>query len=219
MISFLGLLCVLSSLAATGYSLTCDVCFVMGATSCGSTTTMTCSDDNACASIYTVTISDAGIKLTEVFNKGCVPKNQCNEPGIISISHARIKRSISCCDTDHCTPSTPKLIDDNFQPNGLICRSCASIDSTWCYTKDTIQCSGHENMCILVTTKISGVVSSTVALRGCATKSICDIGSQSVKQNMQSMEVTFSCTSGSMGLHGGFLFPAVASIVLGKLLS
>ncbi|CAJ0933853.1 unnamed protein product [Ranitomeya imitator] len=57
----------------------------------------------------------------------------------------------------------------NSTQNGLVCRTCTSPDSTWCYTSDTMQCTGDEDMCILQTTKITdcgSLVEEVMALVG-----------------------------------------------------
>ncbi|XP_031761701.1 phospholipase A2 inhibitor 25 kDa subunit isoform X1 [Xenopus tropicalis] len=194
----LGILSILSALAATGYSLSCQTCIGVGSTPCQGQS-MSCPADNACAATYTLTTAH-GVTVSQVYTLSCAPRSQCDKPGSISIPDGKIKRGISCCYTDDCTPPTPTLPVDAFQPNGLVCRTCTSADSTWCYTDDTMRCTGEENRCLLQTTTLTGSVSSKVAVRGCATKSICDLGGTSVSSPEFSMDVKFSCTSGSFSI-------------------
>ncbi|XP_066462071.1 urokinase plasminogen activator surface receptor-like [Eleutherodactylus coqui] len=100
-------------------------------------------------------------------------------------------------------------------PNGVICRSCVSEESTWCYTSDTIQCTGDENMCLLKTTELTGSVST--AMRGCATKSYCDLSSQSYNTGGSTTNVTITCTSGSISAHKVVLTPTILCLLLLKL--
>ncbi|KAE8594363.1 hypothetical protein XENTR_v10019605 [Xenopus tropicalis] len=194
----LGILSVLSALAATGYSLSCQTCMSAGSTPCQGES-LPCPADNACAATYALTTAN-GVTVSQVYTLSCAPRSQCDKPGSISIPDGKIKRGTSCCYTDNCTPPTPTLPAVNNQVNGLVCRTCASADSAWCYTSDTMQCTGDEKMCLLQTTEIKGSVSSKVAVRGCATKSICDLGGTSVSSPEFSMDVKFSCTSGSFSI-------------------
>ncbi|KAM8927410.1 testis-expressed protein 101 [Pelodytes ibericus] len=213
--SLLGCLFLLSAVVATGNSLSCVNCNSLLGTSCTGSS-VTCSSGSICGSQYTV--SSAGTLAIYMFVRGCVPQHQCTTNGSITINGGTIKTSISCCDTAQCTPTTPILPTTSSQLNGKICRSCASATSDWCYTSDTIQCSGNENMCLLQTTKVTvGSQTSAVAIRGCSTKTICDLGSQSVSDGQSSVTVKFICTSGSIGLRCDSLTPAILSFLLFKL--
>ncbi|XP_044125182.1 phospholipase A2 inhibitor and Ly6/PLAUR domain-containing protein-like [Bufo gargarizans] len=125
--------------------------------------------------------------------------------------------SSSCCNTDNCTPNTPTLPTISSNPNGLVCRYCASVDSTWCHTDDTVQCTGEQNMCLLQTTHVSGSVSASSAIRGCATKSICDLGSQSASAGGVTTDVKIICTNSGLSVHNIVLTPAIVCLLLLKL--
>ncbi|KAG9469309.1 hypothetical protein GDO78_020867, partial [Eleutherodactylus coqui] len=103
----------------------------------------------------------------------------------------------------------------SHNPNGVICRSCISAQSTSCYSSDTIRCTGDENMCLLQGTEITGLLST--AMRGCATKSMCDLGSQSINTGGSTMKFTFACTSGGLSAHKVVLTPAILCLLLLKL--
>ncbi|XP_041425673.1 phospholipase A2 inhibitor and Ly6/PLAUR domain-containing protein-like isoform X2 [Xenopus laevis] len=212
----LGILSVLSALAATGHSLSCQNCTSASSTSCLGPS-VTCAPDNVCAASYILTTADGG-PASKIYTLSCAPQSKCDKQGSISIPQAKIKQGISCCFTDNCTPTTPTLPVDSSQQNGLVCRSCISADSTWCYTSDTMQCTGEEKMCILQSTKITGSQSLSTAVRGCATKSICDIGSNSISTPQLSMDVKISCTSGSSGVHQGYIMLLLVPIALMKIL-
>ncbi|XP_066462635.1 phospholipase A2 inhibitor 25 kDa subunit-like [Eleutherodactylus coqui] len=147
--------------------------------------------------------------------RGCVPSSQCNFSGTMSKTQGRIAVGISCCSSDDCTPTLPTVPTKSSIPNGVICQTCISNQSTWCYTSDTIQCTADENMCLLQTTEITGLFSG--AMRGCATKSICDLGSQSYNTGELTIEVTFTCTSGGISAHKVVLTPAILCLLLLKL--
>ncbi|XP_031762432.1 phospholipase A2 inhibitor and Ly6/PLAUR domain-containing protein-like [Xenopus tropicalis] len=201
--SLLGTLCALSVFAATGYSLSCQTCMSAGSTPCQGQS-LPCPPDSACVATYTLTTTN-GVTVSEAYTLSCAPLGRCDKPGSFSFPKSKLKMGTSCCYTDNCSPPTPTLPADNNQVNGLVCPTCASADSAWCYTSDTMQCTGDENMCLLQTTEIK--VSSKVAVRGCATKSICDLGSTSVSYPGYSMDVKFSCTSGSFGTLCYYLSP------------
>ncbi|XP_075046787.1 phospholipase A2 inhibitor NAI-like [Mixophyes fleayi] len=207
--SLLAFLCILSVLSATGYSLSCKVCMDMFSTFCDGPS-MVCPADNACASSYTVTTA-YGSALSRVFSMSCAPRHQCNMLGSVGVPNGKIKMSITCCYKDDCTPPMPTLPADNSQKNGLTCPTCTSADSTWCYTGDTMQCAGSENMCLLQTTENIAPIKQSVAVRGCATESICSLGTQRVEFGKLKSILTFSCNDGSVGLHSSLLFCITAA--------
>ncbi|CAH2318624.1 Hypothetical predicted protein [Pelobates cultripes] len=203
--SFLGYVCVLSAIVGTGHSLSCVECVSSSGTTCLGTTT-TCSNGSVCGSQYTV--GKVGSVTTTLFVKACVFQDQCSMNGSITFNEGSTRTGISCCNTDNCTPPVPSLPQLSTQQNGLTCRSCISGTSNWCYTSDTIQCTGNEDMCLLQATTIAGL---KTAIRGCATKSICDLGSQTVTDT-----VKITCTSGTIGLHSNMFLSAIISFVLLK---
>ncbi|MEE6515850.1 hypothetical protein FKM82_024972 [Ascaphus truei] len=188
----------------------------MAGTSCTGTS-LTCPAGGVCMSGYTVSRL-GGIEATKMFIRGCESQSQCGMSGSFTIPDGTTKTSTSCCTTDNCTPPIPTLPANNNVKNGLTCRTCVSADSNWCYTPDTIQCTGDEKMCLLQSTKISGSSSLTTAIRGCATQSICNISSQSSSSGGMTVDVKTSCTNGSNGRYPGFFFPAVVALMLIKLL-
>ncbi|XP_053547096.1 phospholipase A2 inhibitor gamma subunit B-like [Bombina bombina] len=206
--SVVAILCVLSSLIPQGYSLLCVQCVGTGSSCTGSS--VTCGSGEQCLSAYTVTTVTGGVETT-VFARSCSPASECNAKGSISNPIMKVKFSSSCCGTDNCTPTAPTLPTGSSQPNGLTCRSCVSATSDWCYTEDTMSCTGDEDRCILQSTNLAG---TKTAIRGCATKSICDSLSVTTTQG-----VSVKCTNGSMGLHIGIFFPALLSLLIIKIIS
>ncbi|MEE6481895.1 hypothetical protein FKM82_013053 [Ascaphus truei] len=107
----------------------------------------------------------------------------------------KIRSGTSCCSTDNCTPSIPTLPADNSTKNGVTCPGCFIANSDDCSTTETMECTGDEKKCILQTHKISGSEPITVALRGCATESLCNIGSHSVSSGDIATEVNTKCSN------------------------
>ncbi|KAM4651308.1 phospholipase A2 inhibitor and Ly6/PLAUR domain-containing protein-like [Discoglossus pictus] len=212
--SLLQLLGVLSALLAAAYSLQCKQC--AGTTSCTGPS-ITCPAGSRCG--YTHTKIIAAGNTQESFIRSCILEKQCDIKGSVSYPYSTIQMVSSCCSSDNCDAPTVPLPTIGTDKNGLVCRTCITASSDYCYTSDTMQCTGEQNMCLLQSTKISGGVSLQTAFRGCSTKSFCDIGSQTASEGGINTEAKFVCTSGSNGLHHGIFLPAFFSVVLLKVLS
>ncbi|XP_075046993.1 phospholipase A2 inhibitor and Ly6/PLAUR domain-containing protein-like [Mixophyes fleayi] len=193
-----------------GYSLKCISCQSYSSTSCTGTTTVECPAGNACGYVY-AEASEGGLK-TRVLIRSCIIENQCNTSGSITYYSGKSKTATSCCSTDNCAPLPLKIPADSTEKNKLVCRSCLKANANWCYTSDTMECTGDETKCILQTSKTSA---GSVALRGCATKSICDQGSQSTAAG----EVKVWCTDGSSNLQHTSYISGLFALLLIKLLS
>ncbi|XP_053307519.1 uncharacterized protein LOC128469745 [Spea bombifrons] len=190
--SGLGLLCIFSVFAHTAFSLTCQKCVGMGTQSCDGLS-VTCSADEACGASYTVTTANS--TELKVYARDCLPKKHCDLQGsVTAITNTKVKMVMSCCFTDDCVPELPELPENNDEPNGLSCRTCYSVDSSWCSSTDTIACKGNENMCLLQSTKLRGIINVQTSYRGCSTKSICSIGSQSLASGGFNIDYSFLCT-------------------------
>ncbi|KAM8927843.1 uncharacterized protein RCH25_008151 [Pelodytes ibericus] len=210
--------CLILADLSTSYALDCTTCFSMTGSSC-SGTSIACPSDYVCGIAKTVT-SAMGLQVSEQVSRSCVPRNVCSLKASMSLyGNMRSQVGYSCCYTDNCTPPQPPLPELDTKPNGLVCRTCVSADSDWCYTDETMKCTGSENMCLLQTMKTKGPVTATTAIRGCATKSFCDAGSQSLENAGLSVESKITCTSGAGGLYSGFLLSLLVSCFLTKLMS
>ncbi|XP_077312646.1 phospholipase A2 inhibitor NAI-like [Lithobates pipiens] len=193
MSSLLGYLCVLSAFTATGYSLTCKLCLGQDSSSCVGTTE-TCSPDHACGAVRTVTkINENEMDLYFI---SCVALKECNSPGSISVPNGKIRRGTSCCYTSNCIPPAPQLPADDKEANGLFCGTCVTESSTDCSPEGIMECTGKEDMCLFQTTLTTGLLNTKEALRGCSTKSYCNLAKQSVKSDQMNVELTYSCTPG-----------------------
>ncbi|OCT73602.1 hypothetical protein XELAEV_18036581mg [Xenopus laevis] len=103
------------------------------------------------------------------------------------------------------------------QPNQVTCPACLSLDSNLCNTSQSIPCTGSENMCYLGVAT-SPVFSYPVVLRGCATKSSCDIVSTDQEAILNTLQINSNllCTNGACHHHYGFLLPAAIASALMK---
>ncbi|XP_075183286.1 phospholipase A2 inhibitor and Ly6/PLAUR domain-containing protein-like [Anomaloglossus baeobatrachus] len=157
--------------------------------------------------------------LSPVSIRTCLPSSQCGFTGSINTEQGRIWTQISCCNIDNCTPTIPLLpsVDSSF--NGKVCPTCISTSSTSCASSNTMQCTGNENSCLLQSTQSTGLV-PLLGIRGCATKNLCDLGTQTFDVTGVNMQITFSCysgsTSGSTSVHKVLLTPAVVCLLLLK---
>ncbi|KAG9468806.1 hypothetical protein GDO78_021920 [Eleutherodactylus coqui] len=211
MTSVIGILSLILALTATSSALSCTKCSSTSSRCSGNS--ITCPSGSVCGSAYTQSFVE-GVRTKNLI-RGCTPSSDCNFSGTMSITKGRIEVGISCCRTDDCTPSLPTLPTKSSKPNGVMCPSCISDQSTWCYTSDTIQCTGDENRCFLQATEITGLLST--AMRGCATKSICDLPSKSYNTGGSTIKFTYNCTSGGISAHKVVLTPAILCLLLLKL--
>ncbi|CAH2318149.1 Hypothetical predicted protein [Pelobates cultripes] len=118
-----------------------------------------------------------------------------------------------------CVSSMAQVPSDSTQRVGLTCSSCTSLDSAWCHTKETIECTGDERRCIFKATTISGPKYSRSAVRGCATKTLCDTGSQSQDfGNGIKVNTDVTCTSDSTDLQLNLLLLTMVSLLLANLM-
>ncbi|XP_066428751.1 phospholipase A2 inhibitor and Ly6/PLAUR domain-containing protein-like [Eleutherodactylus coqui] len=209
MISLIGFLS-LSALTAASSALLCTKCSSTSSTCSGSS--VTCPDGFMCGSEYTRVFGEG--ERIEILIRTCTPSSECNFSGTMSIPQERIALGISCCSTDNCTPTLPTVPTKGHNPNGVICPSCAPAQSTPCYTSDTIQCTADENMCLL---KAMEIGSASGAMRGCATKSFCDLGSQFYTAGGSTIKYTYTCTSGGISAHKVVLTPAIVCLLVLKL--
>ncbi|XP_040277225.1 uncharacterized protein LOC120992361 isoform X1 [Bufo bufo] len=147
--------------------------------------------------------------------------SKCNFLGSMRLQQLQISMSTLCYGHPNC-PSIANSLTDNSPLNGLVCPSCLSANSTWCHTDETIQCRGDETMCLLLQTLESGSMSTSTTFRGCATMSICDLGSQSQNKTGSFTEVKINCTRastsgsnrGSMSDHKVVLTSAIVCLLL-----
>ncbi|XP_063292134.1 phospholipase A2 inhibitor and Ly6/PLAUR domain-containing protein-like [Pelobates fuscus] len=215
--SLLGFLCTFSLFISTGYALSCNQCIGIGTKACEGGS-ITCPSDNICGTQYSVNYQH-GVKLSETLIRSCIPRNQCGMKGSFTVmQELKIVSGMSCCYTDNCTPPEPTLPQVSTQKNGLVCRSCISINSDSCDPSATVECTGIEDMCYLQNTELEGTMSLKTINRGCITKNICELGDQSISAHGMNMKSTLTCTSGSAALYSGFFLAITVALFFTKLL-
>ncbi|XP_016325593.1 urokinase plasminogen activator surface receptor-like [Sinocyclocheilus anshuiensis] len=122
----------------------------------------------------TITVNSTTVKV-----KSCAPA-VCPS-GSINLGIG--KGSSLCCNTDLCNAQDAPDPSTNA-PNGKTCYSC---DGQSCL--NTVSCSGTEDRCFNATASFGG---QPVAVKGCASKSICDV------PNLIPTVNDVSCCSGNL---------------------
>ncbi|KAG8542232.1 hypothetical protein GDO81_027190 [Engystomops pustulosus] len=196
MIFSLLFVCVFSSLT-TSHSLSCIECKDATDVPCTGDAD-TCDENEVCVSEFALTLID-GIPVVKLFMRGCGNQAQCFVSSSLSIPHARIISSSSCCYTDSCTPPRPVLPPITSKKNGLICKGCQSMEARPCDSDLYMECIGNETKCISQVAMSSGT--PPTAIRGCATPSVCAVRHEEGTFGHLKFKSDITCTDGGAGLH------------------
>ncbi|XP_072282139.1 uncharacterized protein [Pyxicephalus adspersus] len=186
------ILCVLTALVGSGYTLSCRSCKAPQSTSCTGPS-VPCASGNVCGATYML-IKNGGLTFP-TYVLSCMPKSECNINGTSRFhGGGQLKFAHSCCTTDNCIPTFPSEPEDNSVPNGLTCPPSKAVDFPWSKFPATMDCKSNETMCFTFTTKFLGGPMS-ITLTGCATQAVCDFFNESpIQQGSMSMEMI--CTEG-----------------------
>ncbi|XP_073457885.1 phospholipase A2 inhibitor and Ly6/PLAUR domain-containing protein-like [Aquarana catesbeiana] len=222
MASLFQILGVLSALVASGNSLSCIECSSSSNSCTGPA--VTCPSGSVCGATYTemqMIENDFVCSLKDsmaTYTMSCISQDKCDTTASMNMgNNLRVKMGISCCKTDRCTPTFPSLPRDVSGSNGVMCPSCVTTGYTSCETSDTMECMGDENTCLHQIAESASPKPNSVAMRGCATKSMCKLSSQFNRALGWSLDYRFICSSGSAGLQKGFYLPAMICIFFLKL--
>lgn len=183
----LRVLFLLCAFAAPGHSLSCLKCVAKDSTCKG--VSEVCY--YTCGLVFQETIEDG--KISRDYMKTCIYKEHCDKVGSISYLSGTKKFGISCCYTDNCTPSLPKLPANSPKANGMTCPTCRDVNSNNCTPQTNIKCSGNERMC--VDHNISKKDASEVMM-GCSTQGICNLNIQHSSED-SILEIRFNCDKGT----------------------
>ncbi|KAM9299492.1 uncharacterized protein PAF06_016570, partial [Gastrophryne carolinensis] len=126
----------------------------------------------------------------------CGPSSLCSKTGSMSLPSGRFKSSVTCCDTDDCTPPDPILPEysgDEEKKNGIRCPSCYVTNSKSCDLITVMDCIGNETMCMTQITDTEGPVPSTTMSRGCSTQGLCEPAQQVWKLGKMVVNVENAC--------------------------
>ncbi|CAH2329445.1 Hypothetical predicted protein [Pelobates cultripes] len=194
--TLLILACLLTFLLEVS-SLTCYQCESSSGLPCTGYLATCVSSAKRCISIYEETFASGG--RSNRFARGCGITSQCDVSGTVSLLDRTYRTSSTCCKDSMCTPPFPVLPPyNNSYLNGRTCPSCVSYMETDCNSGLYKNCTGLETYCLYESMKTTGGQNTIkTALRGCATKSMCDLGDRTTKYNGITTTIKVSCRSGS----------------------
>ncbi|KAM5132619.1 phospholipase A2 inhibitor and Ly6/PLAUR domain-containing protein-like [Mantella aurantiaca] len=196
---FLLFTSVLSVLYGACHSLSCVECKDTSE-SCTGPVVPCPNSDQICMSAYTIT-SVGGIPVSKMFMRECGDRSSCNRAGSFSIPNGQVQTSATCCNVDGCTPGTPVLPPLSSKKNGVVCTACISTTVDSCQASTFIECTGNEVKCMAQGTVSKGSLGTIKsAVRGCATKELCEV--THVEGSFGDITITteVTCTDGCTGL-------------------
>ncbi|XP_075046991.1 phospholipase A2 inhibitor and Ly6/PLAUR domain-containing protein-like [Mixophyes fleayi] len=195
--SVLAVVCPFLGLITSGYSLICTHCSSDVGPLCFGTSVPCNSTKHVCTSLYQVTT--VGSEESMKFVRSCEERRLCGKLGIIGINDGKYRISITCCESDRCTPSIPTLPPITSYENGLSCPTCISYASTDCSTNDRLNCTGDEKHCVTESTEATdGSESFKSAVRGCANEGYCEMGNRSFQSGSTKLKVEVTCNRTDM---------------------
>ncbi|XP_073457867.1 uncharacterized protein [Aquarana catesbeiana] len=178
-----------TSSTATGTS--CVVCRSEDSLTCNFSLSVIPANSK-CASAYLIITGDGKTGYQVI--RSWAPVNKCNIAGSVTTTHINLWMGISCCDGDGCTPSIPATTSISAVSNGVQCKTCISLDNSFCETNTTMNCTGQNTQCVsYARTATYGSISSTEKFRGCGTKSLCDAQTVSSTMNYMTVVNDFTC--------------------------
>ncbi|XP_075695169.1 phospholipase A2 inhibitor NAI-like [Rhinoderma darwinii] len=209
MSSCLLVTCLLSAIAATGYSLSCIECTSLGDTLCNGTSKTCPAGNDICVLSYIVT-SMGGMEISKMYIRQCGQSNLCLKTGSISLPNGRIKAGTTCCKTNDCIPANPILPPDSTTKNGLSCKTCFAPNSKSCDTDLLTDCVGTETMCINQVTTRTGDVPTTTVVRGCSTKDMCEPARQVWNLGKMTVYLENTCTNSGIDVQSSLLLAIIS---------
>ncbi|XP_057217026.1 urokinase plasminogen activator surface receptor-like [Triplophysa rosa] len=170
----------LFALFAEGHSLKCYQCTgLLG--SCVKEEIKCSTGDAVCASQTTVqSIGDASQSMQI---KSCTEPKTCVN-GSLNLGITRTAKTMQCCNTDFCN-SRDTSDTSSKKPNEKQCYYC---NKNSCFNK--LSCAGTEDYCINAKANSE---SMTMTVKGCASKSMCDVQSQITQEYKD-----ISCCQGNL---------------------
>ncbi|OCT73269.1 hypothetical protein XELAEV_18036249mg [Xenopus laevis] len=167
-------------------------------------------DETMCLTEKIWTITEKEIEFE--FIRRCGKPAECSRVGTYSSNIRKFAVSTTCCNSSLCLSPVPTFPSQTANKNGLTCPSCYIENSNRCFGKDPLECVGNESNCInYVKQEIYENTVTFQSLYGCATDSICSVGSSTkkflylVNDSFKTVTMDMTCSS-SMGLIAPFHF-------------
>ncbi|XP_072282871.1 uncharacterized protein [Pyxicephalus adspersus] len=155
-------------------------------------TNVTCPTGTICATVHALTtMGDASF---ERYTSTCLPIYQCGIAGSATFLKGTMKL-VTQCSTNNCNLPA-KFSAENLTPNGMVCQSCMAADAD-CSSSERMQCTGDEQWCFFQAADLTEMTSAKSAIRGCVTRNICDLGTQTYNALGIKSNVKYICSSGS----------------------
>ncbi|XP_073457842.1 phospholipase A2 inhibitor and Ly6/PLAUR domain-containing protein-like [Aquarana catesbeiana] len=203
---------ILSALSRHSYAISCRECSSTGSTSCTGTI-VSCAPNFVCMSLSRTHPEE---KERTEFTRKCGDKHLCGKSGVFAITNQKHKFSITCCESDGCTPPIPNLPLSNNTENGKNCPYCVSTNDRSCSDTGNMVCTGDENICGLFKMEASvEPYGTTDIVRGCVSKGFCDLGTWTMKSKHNNVKVEAICDA-STALYSALtlLILPTASLIL-----
>ncbi|KAG8537068.1 hypothetical protein GDO81_025142, partial [Engystomops pustulosus] len=107
--------------------------------------------------------------------------------------------------------------DEKVKPNGIRCKSCFAFNARACDCNVFVNCSVGETNCISRFISASGGgFQHGAAVRGCATKEMCEVAHVGVKLNNTRVKSNFSCTGDSDSFHNSLIFLVLIAAIFSR---
>ncbi|XP_018417670.1 PREDICTED: phospholipase A2 inhibitor and Ly6/PLAUR domain-containing protein-like [Nanorana parkeri] len=188
-----------------GYSLTCIQCSGGGDSVCNGSSAVCPSGNYSCLLTRVVTTASrpntSEMAITSAYIRQCGVRDLCSKTGSITLPQSMFQSSITCCDTDNCTPPEPVLPEISGKKNGLHCPACYVQNAKSCPKETVMQCVGNETMCITQLTTYKGPAPSPTLARGCATEQMCTPAHQVWNINALVLDLENTCVNSGDQLH------------------
>ncbi|XP_072282505.1 phospholipase A2 inhibitor NAI-like isoform X2 [Pyxicephalus adspersus] len=188
-----ALFCLLSVFITKGYALTCISCSSSTKDLCTGPS-VTCSANEVCTTIYTVTSIEVYKITTYALVRGCGQSTECNQPKTLSNQFMTVNINTGCCTTDNCSTTEPPVSTSGKPQNGLVCPSCFDLSAATCVPSTEIQCTGNETRCTTYSMSTTTVPPKPVlGMAGCATENLC-VNSDAVTSTSTTGEIRINIT-------------------------
>ncbi|KAM5132209.1 uncharacterized protein ACMZJ9_018996 [Mantella aurantiaca] len=168
-------------------------------------TNVTCPIGTICTTVHALTtIGDAYFERRTSI---CSPIYQCGVEGSTTFLKGTMNL-MTLCSTNNCNKLDAKFSEASLVYNGVTCQNCMAADSN-CETSERRQCTGNENYCFLQISDLTGMASAKSAVRGCVTKNICDLGTQTYNALGIGTKVNYVCSSGNKHFLMSYFTPLI----------
>ncbi|XP_044133613.1 urokinase plasminogen activator surface receptor-like [Bufo gargarizans] len=130
-------------------SLTCVECNVEGEKYCQGNKVTCPPEEDVCVTTLESDTKDGKEMVT--FRRHCGQRRMCGYSDSLTTAFGKKKLSSTCCFTSDCSPPSPTFPAGKTDKNGVFCKSCDTERGLSCESSSTMECTGNENKCVLMT--------------------------------------------------------------------